>query len=430
MTDTDDIEPILDDWLGDDVDRLPDRSIDAVLATIRTTSQRGAWRTPWRALALHHSLRLAAAGGAVIAIALVAGGLFIAGAGGIGRGVTPSPPAPSVDRVPSVAPDSSPAATATSPVAGYPTPLGAALVELDGTVRQDLGLPADAWAPDLTTDGQRVIFVTRSKDIISCFGCFPGPSPVVVKLGSTSGIYLCCELTGFTQAAWSPDGKKVAYQAAAPDGNLDVYVIPVDASTRDISTGTAIRLTADAAADGWPAWSPDGKTIYYVNDGAQSGQTVEAGGFSPTQEIWRVPAGGGTPQRLTDNAVSDLQPDVAQDGTVAYWEDGRIMTMAADGTRQSPLAAIPPDTGFNPRWSPDGSKVALLQFDPSDPDAHPDIDPALAWPPELPLLHVVVADRATGEVTRVGPRVASFYNPVSWTPDGTALLIARYDGGR
>jgi len=35
----------------------------------------------------------------------------------------------------------------------------------------------------------------------------------------------------------------------------------------------------------------------------------------------------------------------------------------------------------------------------------------------------------TGDVTTVGPRVASFYNPVSWTPDGTALLINRYDDG-
>ena len=32
-------------------------------------------------------------------------------------------------------------------------------------------------------------------------------------------------------------------------------------------------------------------------------------------------------------------------------------------------------------------------------------------------------------VLTVGPRVASDLNPVSWTPDGSALLIDRYDAG-
>ena len=272
--------------------------------------------------------------------------------------------------------------------------------------------------------------MTRSKDVIECFGCFPGPGAVIAPVGRASGFYLCCDTKGFAQAAWSPDGTKLAYQVADRHGNLDVYVVPVDRTQlAGMSTTPPRRLTSDPAADGWPAWSPDGKTIYYVNDGTETAQTVEAGGFSSTQEIWRVSAAGGAPQRLTDNAVSDLQPDVAQDGTVAYWEDGSIMTMAADGTNQRRLAAIPPDTGFNPRWSPDGSRIALLHYDPTDPTGHPDMDPALGWPPELPVLHVVVADPVTGEVTTVGPRVASFYNPVSWTPDGTALLINRYDDG-
>jgi hypothetical protein len=38
-------------------------------------------------------------------------------------------------------------------------------------------------------------------------------------------------------------------------------------------------------------------------------------------------------------------------------------------------------------------------------------------------------DLATGEITLVGPRVAADVNPVSWTSDGSALLINRYDAG-
>ncbi len=164
-------------------------------------------------------------------------------------------------------------------------------------------------------------------------------------------------------------------------------------------------------------------TIYYTNDG---GTGADSDGFSETQEIWRVPATGGTPQRLTDNAEADLQPDVAADGTVVYWEGGEIRTMAADGTGQHRLAAIPSDFGFNPRWSPDGSKIAVLQYDASKRAL---FDPAIRQDADLALLRVVVVDVATGDATTVGPRVASFLNPVSWTPDGTALLINRYDDG-
>ena len=74
----------------------------------------------------------------------------------------------------------------------------------------------------------------------------------------------------------------------------------------------------------------------------------------------------------------------------------------------------------------DGSKIAVLQYDASKQAA---FDPAIRQDADLALLRVVVVDVATGDTTTVGPRVASFFNPVSWTPDGTALLINRYDDG-
>ena len=418
MTDPIDIEPILDDWLGVGSDILPDRSVDAVLRTVRQTTQRGAWRAPWRTTYMHNIPRLAVAGATLVAV-LAVGGLLLRGSPsttvGAGNGpVQSAPPTPS----------GTPAPSAASAAPAYETPLGMAIVGLDGTVRQDLGLPSDAWGPDLSADGDRVFLLTRSMDVVHCFGCAnPGAWPAVVPVGKTSGLYICCDTDGFGQAAWSPDGGQLAYQHTGKDGNVDVYVVPVVDDGSGISLGNARRLTTDPAVDGWPAWSPDGETIYYTNDGATA---ADSDGFSETQEIWRVPATGGTPQRLTDNAEADLQPDVAADGTVVYWEGGEIRTMAADGTGQHRLAAIPSDIGFNPRWSPDGSKIAVLQVDDSKRAL---FDPAIRQDPDLALLRVVVVDVATGDTTTVGPRVASFFNPVSWTPDGTALLINRYDDG-
>ena len=39
--------------------------------------------------------------------------------------------------------------------------------------------------------------------------------------------------------------------------------------------------------------------------------------------------------------------------------------MDQDGSDQHRLTAVPANTGFNPRWSPDGTMLALLRYDDS-----------------------------------------------------------------
>ena len=218
----------------------------------------------------------------------------------------------------------------------------------------------------------------------------------------------------------SPDGSMIAFTAADASGNVDIYVADIPES-RGASTITAPyrRLTRDPAIDEFPAWTPDGTTILYDNEGSTS---LDDSGLSPTQEIWSVSVEGGTPVRLTDNNVPDSQPDVAANGTVVFRRDNEIHTMALDGADQLRLDTAP--SGFAPRWSPDGTRLAMLRYDPSARATMPE---ELGHGTNLPLLDVVVVDVTTGEVTFVGARVATDLNPVSWTPDGEALLINRYD---
>ena len=104
---TPDIEPILDSWLGEGTDVLPDRSVEVVLRTVERTSQRSAWRVPWREHDMNGSSRLVAVAGAAIIVVLVVGGLvYLGGSQGpsVGGGggpaptqaptPTPTPPAP------------------------------------------------------------------------------------------------------------------------------------------------------------------------------------------------------------------------------------------------------------------------------------------------------------------------------------------------
>jgi TolB protein len=59
-------------------------------------------------------------------------------------------------------------------------------------------------------------------------------------------------------AAVSPDGKKIAYWSEA-DGDFEVYVVNSDGSGK-------AQLTKNKGNDALPAWSPDGKYIYYLSD--------------------------------------------------------------------------------------------------------------------------------------------------------------------
>ena len=56
---TPDIEPILDRWLGEGTDVLPDRSVGAGLRTIEHTSQRRAFGARWRFPTMNGNSRLA-----------------------------------------------------------------------------------------------------------------------------------------------------------------------------------------------------------------------------------------------------------------------------------------------------------------------------------------------------------------------------------
>jgi Tol biopolymer transport system component len=59
-------------------------------------------------------------------------------------------------------------------------------------------------------------------------------------------------------AVVSPDGGKIAYWSRE-DGDFEIYVINADGSGKK-------QLTNNVGNDALPAWSPDGKYIYYLSD--------------------------------------------------------------------------------------------------------------------------------------------------------------------
>ena len=93
--------------------------------------------------------------------------------------------------------------------------------------------------------------------------------------------------------AFSPDGRQLVLTLGGIDGNLDIHVL-------ELSTRQTRRLTTHRAIDTEGSWSPDGR--YITSD--------RSGG----PQIYRVPASGGSPERVTFEGGYNARPRMSPDG--------------------------------------------------------------------------------------------------------------------
>ena len=159
---------------------------------------------------------------------------------------------------------------------------------------------ADDVAPAWSPDGKWIAFVSLRDTASGKAELEPGNlyllpfDPVAGK--ATGEAVRLTDLPGAEGwPAWSPDGKKIAFHGDI-DGNFDIWVMDV-APLEGGAGGTGlVNLTRDGAEDKFPAWSPDGKKIAFAS--------MRTG----NHDIWVMNADGSNPTNLTQHPARDRYP--------------------------------------------------------------------------------------------------------------------------
>ena len=163
------------------------------------------------------------------------------------------------------------------------------MVALDGSTLRDVpGLPEDAYAFSLTSDGRTIAFVAAvdRKDHVATIGT-DGQGFRDVGPGRPAG-----DRTGCDRRSRS------SRRTVGEPGHLR------DARGR-IGSRAGSRPTRTWMS--YPEWSPNGRTIVYDNLGsAQPSQS----GFSDTSVIMSIPAAGGSPTQLSKGRSQDIRAGV------------------------------------------------------------------------------------------------------------------------
>lgn len=153
---------------------------------------------------------------------------------------------------------------------------------------------------------------------------------------------------GDTSAEPTPEASAIARDlpgrfafAASRTGNSEIYSMKPDGSG-------LIQLTDDPAADGLPAWSPDGTSIVFTR--------TEAGGSS----IWTMDADGSAARRLAEGETPKWSPDGDR---IVYAADGTISVIGTDGS--APEAVVSEGTQglryvTSPAWLGDDTHIVFI----------------------------------------------------------------------
>jgi serine/threonine protein kinase len=206
---------------------------------------------------------------------------------------------------------------------------------------------------------------------------------------------------------WSPDGHAIAFVSSRGNQGLTFGVWLVDPD------GSNLRNVANPGLG--PAWSPDGRWVYYSTRGGAAVTAVV---------LKKVPVDGGPAVTVTTERLRNV---IGLNGTTLYYLFERPLV---DGTPEFEIrAATPEDAPFRVLARVPASRVPIWQI------VNPALSPDGKWLAQALTdgftTNVWALSTTTGEwrqITDFGERATFIARRVSWSSDGRSILAAVGEG--
>jgi Tol biopolymer transport system component len=235
----------------------------------------------------------------------------------------------------------------------------------DGSQERQL-LSTRAEGPRWSPDGSRVVVFPQDVDNVSARIANPDDGSYRdIANPDPARFFLPCN------GPWSPDGQRLTCEAFNDDGSLNgIYTL------RSSDDGDLTRITSDPSGEDCPGdYSPNGKRLVFLraNETTFALFTIKLDGTGLRQI---TPSGND--QFFIDFVCGNWSPQgneilfsvhVPVDNRATVWE----VHSDGSGLRQIPIAGCgglrsdPASVGcFNPRWSPDGTKILFNRLHPPE----------------------------------------------------------------
>lgn len=217
--------------------------------------------------------------------------------------------------------------------------------------------PGYDYQPDWSSDGKWIVYSKYDKDAISLW---------IYELATKKAHALTEDKAVNVEPRFSPDGMRIAFVSTAYNGRFHIFA----GRFENGSLNNVQRLTGENRStlpryyysvfdhEISPVWSPDGSELLFVSN---RGHLYGTGGF------WRMKAEPGAEAREIhyEETTWKARPEFSPDGKRLVYASylGRswhqLWVMPAQGGDAFPLAYGEFDN-VNPRWSPNGTKIACI----------------------------------------------------------------------